>query len=569
MKQVFYKFGALAMLFVGAGVYSQEVGRVGINTTEPKSILDIVKEKGKKGPSGILIPRLSADEVKTMTDDNQVGEDQNSLLLYITDLFSDSKNKIGKYELIDKVGYYYWDNKEEKWKRISDESLLANNGLTKKNNTIKLGGRLIENTQLDLNQKDLALENGRMYASGGGFIIDNNTRKDGYNHWAGLDIFQYREAGEDKGHANVNLIGGQINKRGEKIDFSKVDYVPAGRILGGVGGFDAKSFSKANPAYSGASIEFYSAEQFTETAKGTGVNFNVIPKGQIASKIAMTITDEGRVGIGTKTPNSALTIEDKSWAPLVVNSTNPDGGGIAIHPNDYSKRVELSVTKDGNFRIFANRDNRFYINGATGNTGIGTVKPDEKLHIKDGHIKIEDGTQQEGRVLTSDANGVGTWQALSIGNKMTQVYFSGQMNIPTGYRLGAEFAKEKLSNVSTPFDEIGLSYTHESIHLKAGKYIFYVNHDIEGAEYCQINVKKSNGRYIYDTYYGEWLNTSFPVYLDKDDDISFYIRCFADDSFVDKGDATNLPNPSPRYYMKSIEYKNATINNKVTILKLN
>ncbi|MCK0203563.1 hypothetical protein MWN41_11115, partial [Ornithobacterium rhinotracheale] len=496
----FYKFGALAMLFVGAGVYSQEVGRVGINTTEPKAILDIVKEKGKKGPSGILIPRLSADEVKTMTDDNHVGEDQNSLLLYITDLFSDSKNKIGKYELIDKVGYYYWDNKEEKWKRISDESLLANNGLTKKNNTIKLGGRLIENTQLDLNQKDLALENGRMYASGGGFIIDNNTRKDGYNHWAGLDIFQYREAGEDKGHANVNLIGGQINKRGEKIDFSKVDYVPAGRILGGVGGFDAKSFSEANPAYSGASIEFYSAEQFTETAKGTGVNFNVIPKGQVASKTAMTITEEGRVGIGTFTPT-------------------------------------------------------------------------EKLHIKDGHIKIEDGTQQEGRVLTSDANGVGTWQALSMGNKITSLTLQGNLEINTASIAATNdnpiLTRENLKDISFDVNEIGLTYTNDAINIDKGKYIFFINHDIAGQEYCQVRLNDKSGNVMYNTYYGEWLNATAFVNLKEPDSLYFDIRCFAAEKNENEEGTHIITNPSPKFYKDVQGYKNAEIYNKVTILKLN
>jgi len=44
-----------------------------------------------------------------------------------------------------------------------------------------------------------------------------------------------------------------------------------------------------------------------------------------------------------------------------------------------------------------------------GNVGIGQPAPDEKLHII-GNIKIEDGNQGSGKVLTSDVNGVGTWQ---------------------------------------------------------------------------------------------------------------------------------------------------------------
>lgn len=48
-----------------------------------------------------------------------------------------------------------------------------------------------------------------------------------------------------------------------------------------------------------------------------------------------------------------------------------------------------------------------------GNVGIGTISPTRKLHIESptsGAIRIVDGTQADGRVLTSDANGVGTWQ---------------------------------------------------------------------------------------------------------------------------------------------------------------
>jgi len=45
-----------------------------------------------------------------------------------------------------------------------------------------------------------------------------------------------------------------------------------------------------------------------------------------------------------------------------------------------------------------------------GNVGIGTASPEQSLHIM-GKVKIVDGQQADGKVLTSDANGVGTWQA--------------------------------------------------------------------------------------------------------------------------------------------------------------
>ncbi len=49
-----------------------------------------------------------------------------------------------------------------------------------------------------------------------------------------------------------------------------------------------------------------------------------------------------------------------------------------------------------------------------GNVGINTIIPSEKLHVE-GSVRIVDGTEQNGYVLTSDADGVGTWQYNSTG----------------------------------------------------------------------------------------------------------------------------------------------------------
>ncbi len=51
----------------------------------------------------------------------------------------------------------------------------------------------------------------------------------------------------------------------------------------------------------------------------------------------------------------------------------------------------------------------------SGNVGIGTTNPSSKLDVR-GKVRIVDGSQAAGRVLTSDANGVATWQAPSGGS---------------------------------------------------------------------------------------------------------------------------------------------------------
>ncbi|XHU19620.1 hypothetical protein RAO10_03295, partial [Ornithobacterium rhinotracheale] len=119
----------LSVLAMGASLYAQQdQGRVGINTPDPKATLDISKD-GVDDAKGVLIPRLTADEVKTMTDSGKVGDEQNSLLLYVTQPFASPANKTGKYGQIDQAGYYYYDAKDNggKWKKLSvSENLWEN-----------------------------------------------------------------------------------------------------------------------------------------------------------------------------------------------------------------------------------------------------------------------------------------------------------------------------------------------------------------------------------------------------------------------------------------------------------
>ena len=74
-----------------------------------------------------------------------------------------------------------------------------------------------------------------------------------------------------------------------------------------------------------------------------------------------------------------------------------------------------------------------------GNVGINTKTPTEKLHVE-GSIKMVDGNQSNGYVLTSDANGVGSWAASAGGGIVTgltttgtsgpSTLVSGTLNVP-------------------------------------------------------------------------------------------------------------------------------------------
>ncbi|WP_428229032.1 hypothetical protein [Flavobacterium sp.] len=100
-----------------------------------------------------------------------------------------------------------------------------------------------------------------------------------------------------------------------------------------------------------------------------------------------------------------------------------------------------------------------------GNVGIGTTAPTKKLSINSGNvngaIQIVDGTQQDGRVLTSDANGVGTWKSVTVSSV-------------TGVTPAA----------STPFGTAatgGDKYMNSYIDLPQGKWFVYMGFLVNGA----------------------------------------------------------------------------------------
>lgn len=96
--------------------------------------------------------------------------------------------------------------------------------------------------------------------------------------------------------------------------------------------------------------------------------------------------------------------------------------------------------------------------GSNANVGIGTSSPSAKLDVA-GNVKIADGTQGAGKVLTSDANGVASWQTpasggggssqwVSNGNDIT--YTQGQVGVSnpgTGPALVASLTSGSGANI--------------------------------------------------------------------------------------------------------------------------
>lgn len=182
------------------------------------------------------------------------------------------------------------------------------------------------------------------------------------------------------------------------------------------------------------------------------------------------VDTNGNVGIGTSSTTSKLTV----WNGDLAIARTQTSTGTAIPARlllqgDYNNSSfaedetdeiinAISFRSDGAVSGFgydiaqssiSGSGGKLFITGYTGgipkllmsfqdngNIGVGTSSPSAKFHIlstQSGVFRLEDTTQNAGFVLTSDSNGVGTWQAFSTTDTLSDVLSNG--NITSGYDI--------------------------------------------------------------------------------------------------------------------------------------
>ena len=194
----------------------------------------------------------------------------------------------------------------------------------------------------------------------------------------------------------------------------------------------------------------------------------------------------GKVGIGTTTPTELLEVvapsetmlksvfkSEKSAQLQIKGDTNSDGdedGSLRIYAgakywdflHDQSDSNKLNIGYDGGAKLTL--DN-------AGNVGIGTTTPGAKLEVA-GKIKITGGTPGNNKVLTSDADGLATWQApatLTESDTLESVTGRGA-STPKAITVGGLTVDTDTLAVDAPNDRVGIGTASPSgtLHVDGG-----------------------------------------------------------------------------------------------------
>ena len=103
-------FSALLLSTVTANAQQQQVG---INTAEPKATLHV--EAGASENKGVIIPRITAAEMKAMTAG--LGVDHHSMMTYLKEDLP-SVDQTGKLAEVKEAGYYFYNHTAGKWQKF-------------------------------------------------------------------------------------------------------------------------------------------------------------------------------------------------------------------------------------------------------------------------------------------------------------------------------------------------------------------------------------------------------------------------------------------------------------------
>ena len=371
MKKVLFSAFLLSAVAVNA-----QIGKVGVNTNNPKATLDIQPSPANALPTattneGVLIPKLSKTRVAN------IATPEDATMIYVSDVTYTGANPA--VADITSKGFYYYDADpvmpiNSKWKKLN-----VNAGGTNLYNT---DGALTDNRTVDMNGKNLSF-------TGTGNVGIGKAATSAYK----LDI------------------SGELNAEGMFRSYFNHD----------VGG----SLSLVNPKKTGNDMNEWRLFNMTG-AYAKGLQFWKYSPSGVGNGPVMTLGDNGFVGIGLPTnvsPAHRVHIKDGHFyaeeGALYSQYSNNEGGRIVLrNPNKMggiaNEWVLFNMTSTYGtpslqfWRYFQSGGGGMVMTLAdNGNVGIGTSNPAHKF-VVEGNAAINNGNfyQYGGGTMYTGSGGI-------------------------------------------------------------------------------------------------------------------------------------------------------------------
>ncbi|BEV05399.1 hypothetical protein [Chryseobacterium gambrini] len=141
-------FSAVLFFSITAIYHAQSAGFVGINTTTPRTTLDVTASNDPTKSDGVLVPRMTVAQLESKNTAYDIA--QNGTLVFVT---SGTGTPSTKTELITESGFYYYNSTNSRWTPLKSSGVLpsnttASNGLTMAGTDVQLGGALNRDTNI-------------------------------------------------------------------------------------------------------------------------------------------------------------------------------------------------------------------------------------------------------------------------------------------------------------------------------------------------------------------------------------------------------------------------------------
>ncbi|MEK8179230.1 tail fiber domain-containing protein [Flavobacterium buctense] len=436
---------------------SESWAQVGINTTTPKAQLEIksTNEATPANTDGLLIPKINAFPVTNPTVDQQ------GMLVYLT-------TTIGA----NTPGFYYWNNPTTAWLPVkgTDGGTLdqaydfggAGNGRTI---TADSGAVTIAGTDGLVSTGTSG--SGALAPSGAGTRMVWNPRKAAFRagnvsgtQWddasIGTNSVAFGNVTTASGPNSMAFGSGSTASNNVSTAFgngttasgpnstafgfattaSGASSTTFGTLTAATA-LNSSAFGRNNTSSSyGETVIGIGATTYTPSTNGTtqfrstnstdrlfvignaiDANNNDIVDTTERSD-AMVVLKNGNIGVGISTPQNKLHFHNPTGFETFMQLTNSVTGsaatdGVVLGNTVAGGEAGIVNQENSNFYLFSGLAGEGQLTiGGNGNVGIGTfaigAPPQAKFHVL-GSIRMEDGSQAAGKVLTSDANGTGTW----------------------------------------------------------------------------------------------------------------------------------------------------------------